>query len=65
MARWRDPSGHRAPGAPAASNWSDRRYCLAVCFAEAEWAERRLALRDPVEQTIQATIDGYREEDGL
>ena len=48
-----------------ASNWSDRRYYLAVCFAEASWAERRLALRDPIEQTIQATIDRYREEDGL
>ena len=48
-----------------ASTWSDRRYYLAVCFAEAEWAERWLALRDPFEQTIQATIDGYREEDGL
>ena len=48
-----------------ASNWADRRYHLAVCFAEAAWAERRLVLRDPVEQTIQATIDGYREEDGL
>ncbi len=48
-----------------ASNWSDRRYHLAVCFAEAAWAERRLALRDPVEQTAQAIIDGYRAEDGL
>lgn len=48
-----------------ASNWSYRRYHLAVCFAEAAWAERRLVLRDPVEQTIQATIDGYREEDCL
>ena len=36
-----------------------------MCFAEAAWAERRLVLRDPVEQTIQATIDGHREEDGL
>ena len=40
-------------------------YYLAVCFAEASWAERRLALRDPIGQTIQATIDGYREEDCL
>ena len=48
-----------------ASNGSDRRFHLAVCFAEAVWAERRLAVRDPVEQTIQATIETYRKEDGL
>ena len=48
-----------------ASNWSDRRYHLAVCFAEAVCAERRLALHDPVEQTIQATIETYRKEGGL
>ena len=47
------------------SNWSDPRYHLGVLFAEARLAERRLALRDPVEQTIQAAIDGNREEDGL
>ena len=46
-----------------ASNWSDGRYHLAVRFAEAFWVERRLALREPVEQTVQATIDDYREED--
>ena len=47
------------------SNWSDPRYHFGVSFAEARLAERRLALRDPVEQTIQAAIDGNREEDGL
>ncbi len=47
------------------SNWSDPKYHLGVSFAEARLAERRLALRDPVEQTIQAAIDGNREEDGL
>ena len=46
------------------SNWSDPGYHLGVSFAEARLAERRLALRDPVEQTIQAAIDGNREEDG-
>ena len=47
------------------SNWSDPGYHFGVSFAEARLAERRLALRDPVEQTIQAAIDGNREEDGL
>ena len=47
------------------SNWSDPRYHLGVVFAEARLAERRLALRDPVEQTIQAVIDENREGDGL
>ena len=47
------------------SNWSDPRYHLGVSFAEARLAERRLVLRDPVEQTIQAAIDGNREGDGL
>ena len=47
------------------SNWSDPEYHLGVSFAEARLAERRLALRDPVEQAIQAVIDGNREEDGL
>ena len=46
-----------------ASNWSDRRYHLAVCFAEVVQAERRLVLRDPGEQTIQATSETYEKED--
>ena len=48
-----------------ASNWSDWRYHLAAHFGEAVRVARRLVLRNPIEQTIQATIDGYREEDGL
>ena len=48
-----------------ASNWSDWRYHLAVHFGEAAWVERRLVLRDPVEQTLQATMDGYRDGDSL
>ena len=48
-----------------ASNRADPRYHLGVSFAEARLAERRLALRDPIEQTIQASIDGNREKDDL